>query len=389
MEVRVQFAKIRLVQMIKGILMKIGDVVNVYKGDDYFPSFIDVIIGEYCEEGIPHFKLRDSDTVRNIAQLKRRYTHISPSALKLWESNKDEFYMKYIARYRPPAIPQSRPMSVGSAFDAYAKAYINGKLSHGVLDDKYSFESLFIAQVEEQNRPWARIAGQKCFDAYCVSGAMAGLMLEIAQGDAVPQYEFDARGLVVGVLLAGKPDLYYKNSKGLHCIKDWKVNGYCSQAGPKPGYVKIRDGWKNNNSRSHNTTHKDSMVMMDRGMAINMACNMEDIDKDWATQLSCYAWLMGEPIGGDFCAGIEQLACDGDMRIRVASFRNKISREFQETAYNRFYDLHCKLQSGYWFDDLRRIDSDVKCAELEKMAQTLNPTGDIHEDWMNNLNRRW
>lgn len=386
-------------------MFNIGDVVNVYKGDDYLVSYFGTVV-EVCNTPDELYMIKDG-TYHEIfpsKNLRKRYTHLSPSGLKLFEQNPDEFYMKYIARYKPPAIPQTQPMSVGSSFDAYAKAFINSSLSKTPLDPKYQFEALFASQVEEQNRSWARDAGLKCFKAYCESGAMADLMLQINEGDATPQFEFKVQGTIsaaplkdtihdkqsvyvtkdqVGsVCLAGVPDLYYRNKHALHVITDFKVNGYCSNSGsPKAGYCKIRGPGSNSNQ-----PHRDAMVQRINGIDINIACHLEDIDKDWATQLSVYAWLMGEPVGGDYAACIEQLAC-GPRGIRAVSYRNKIGKMFQEETFHRFWLLSEDIRTGWFFSTLSRMDNDLKCLELEKLAETLRPIGDDNEDWFRNLGR--
>ncbi len=388
-------------------MYKVGDVVNVYQDEASFGvHYVGAITEIFPPNGgqdTTYYRVVTGDVVSNVKEcnLRRRYTHISPSGLKMFEANRDEFYMKYIARFKPPSIPQTKPMSVGSAFDAIAKAYINTTLTTGELDPVYQEGALFTAQVEEQNRKWALPAGRHCYNQYLYSGAMAGLMVEIAQGDAKPRYEFDVKGLVKkdgddGVNLAGKPDLAYRNKHGLDIIKDWKVNGFCarSASSPKPGYVMCRDGWSDGKpSRNHGQGHKDAQVQIISGMRVNVGCYLEDVDRDWATQLACYGWLLGQPIGGQFLAGIEQLSCspsgiEDKPNIRVASFRNFISKQFQEEAYQRFYNCWRAMKTGIFYPELPRYENDLKCLEMEKMAQTLNPTGDHNEDWFNNMNRR-
>ena len=62
--------------------------------------------------------------------------YISPSALKLFEKNPTEYYLKYLADAHPPRSPQTQPMSVGSAFDAFVKV---GQLELGLVQsDKVS-----------------------------------------------------------------------------------------------------------------------------------------------------------------------------------------------------------------------------------------------------------
>lgn len=377
---------------------RVGDTVNVYVGEEFTPGCSGVVQHAMKDGESIIYQLVDSLTWWPEAQLKRKYTHISPSGLSLFDKDVQEFYMKYVARYKPPSIPQTRPMSIGSAFDAYTKSHIIDTLKKNT-DERYQFESLFKAQVEEHNRETGKVHGLHAFEQYKQSGALADIMLEIVQGDIEPKFEFDVKDYVKHsdghVPLAGKPDMFYKNKHGHFVINDWKVNGYYgkSNTSPKPGYVMCRDGWvTGNRSKNHRCAHKDAQIVNVGGVLVNMACKMEDIDRDWATQLATYAWLMGCEIGSDFIAGIEQLACsygesDGKPNIRVASFRCKISKDFQFEVYQRYLKCYRALSSGIFFPELDRLQNDMKCLEMEKMAQTLNPTGDANEDWFNNMNR--
>jgi hypothetical protein len=379
-----------------------GDLVKVYNGDDFL-SIGTGTVEEAIKEGYYAVLFPDgSRQACQVANLRRAYTHISPSALFVFLKNPVEFYMAYMSRYRAPRLSQTQPMSIGSAFDAYVKSYIIKALAKGnAVDPKYEFKNLFAAQVEEHNRDWAWSAGNYAFDAYKASGALADLMLEMAQGDKDPRFEFDMKGFIKSdeyeVPLGGKPDLEFTNKHKAVVVSDWKVNGFCSRsaAGPKPGYIRCRDGWNHHvappsrNNRSH---HKDAQVQTIQGIEVNVAVTLEMIDKDWATQLCTYAWLLGHPVGSPFIAAIEQLACAPGKEqdkplIRVASFRNFISKTFQMEVFNQYKKCWECLKTGYLFTDVSRSESDLKCMELEKLAKTLQPTGDTNEDWFRNMDR--
>ena len=49
-------------------------------------------------------------------------TYLSYSSLTTLEKNSEEFFIKHLAETRAPKVPQERPASVGSAFDAYVKS---------------------------------------------------------------------------------------------------------------------------------------------------------------------------------------------------------------------------------------------------------------------------
>src|SRR4051812_14365124 len=109
----------------------------------------------------------------------RKIEYLSPTSLELFYKNQQEFYLRYLSDKRPPRIPQDRPMSVGSSFDAHAKSYLHQNLFGKGHDPKFDLKNLFEAQVEPQNRDWALAAGQHAFDVYKRSGALADLMLDL------------------------------------------------------------------------------------------------------------------------------------------------------------------------------------------------------------------
>jgi len=390
---------------------KTGEIVKVYPpvDDCFLPMMTGVIkdYGTHLVPGKPNYMVHDIKrlddpkmfTITDESCLRRAYTHISPSALFLFEKNPQEMYMKYVARYRAPSLQQTQPMSIGSSFDAYVKSFVIKALAKGgEVNPLYEFEALFNAQVESHNRDWGRKAGLFAFEAYKTSGALSDIFLEITQGDKHPQFEFEVKGLVKSdgyeVPLLGKPDLYFVNKHGAQIVGDWKVNGFCAKTpvSPKGGYTMVRDGWVGNNTKSHRIPHKDTQVQTIKGIEVNVAATMEMINAEWATQLSCYAWLMGAPVGSPFIAALEQLACGASNKIdqpniRVASYRNLVSNKFQFEVFARFKKCHQALTSGHFFTDVSRMESDMKCLDLEKMARTLQPTGDAAQDWLNNVDR--
>lgn len=266
--------------------------------------------------------------------------YMSPTSLSLWESDPEAWFRRYGCKQYSKQTPA---MSVGSAFDAFVKAHITGA---DVWD-------LLKSQVEEHNRQFAYEAGRRCFDAYRESGAMADLAQELGTAVSKPKCEFGIKLVVGGVPIYGKPDLFFQNQEGVRLVYDWKVNGYCSKASPKKGYVRIRPGGQ---------AHRDSVPMMWKGVLINVACKFEEIDSQWADQLATYAWLSGEEVGSeDWVVGIDQLACDGTdaggVRIRVAAHRSRISREWQAMLLQRYMAAWSIINSGWLFRNLSEKDS--------------------------------
>ena len=288
---------------------------------------------------------------------------LSPTAISLWGADRQEFYLKYLTDNRPPKMPQTQPMSVGSAFDAYVKSYLVERLRGKV--SKFEFIVIFEQQVEPHNRDFALEAGKICFEAYKESGALKDLLKQLQKASNEPRFEFKAEGDVAGIPLNGRPDLHYISEVGAHIIVDWKVNGYCSKRGvsPKRGYVLCRDGWTGGQSKSHRTAHKDAQVMRIGDMEINIAQFFEEIDESWARQLSIYAWLEGEEVGSPFVICIEQLACQPG-KIRIANHRARSSKGYQEMLMQHITEIWTAIQSGHVFDDLSREANDAKCKQL-------------------------
>lgn len=321
---------------------------------------------------------------------------LSPTSIASWYSDRDEYYLKYLADNRPPRLPQTVPMSIGAAFDAYVKNYLVERL-FGEVPNEFQFETIFTTQVESHNRDWARKHGKHAFEAYKQSGALADLMIELQRSQTTPRFEFTVRGdvthesVVSGIPLLGKPDCYFVTEAGAHIVMDWKVNGYCAKRGvsPKPGYVKCRDGWEGNHSRSHMKAHKDAHLMNVGGLTINIASFFETVDESWARQLCIYAWLLGEEVGSNFVICIEQLACkaDGEFpKIRVASHRARASAQFQYELILKAWKIWDCIQRGHIFDDRSLEDSEARCAELDIYHKAFTGTTD-DDEWFAQTSR--
>lgn len=261
--------------------------------------------------------------------------------MSLFYKDREEFYLKYLADNRPPRMKQTDAMSVGSAFDAYVKSHLVERLSLGL--DGFGKDELFEIQVEEHNRDFARVAGQVVFDAYTKCGALAFLMKELELSKDAPQFETTKERTIDGVPLLGKPDVYFITRDDLHVILDWKVNGYCANAKtyPKAGYVK----YLNPGDKKHGLGHKSAQPMNVRGMTVNLAGYLEDTDPVWAEQTALYAWLEGEPVGGKFVCGIDQLVCNpGD--IACAIHRGRVSEKFQHIYFHRIKGVWAAIWAG-------------------------------------------
>jgi hypothetical protein len=309
----------------------------------------------------------------NEGERMREPKYLSPTSISKWRKDRQEFYLSYLADNRPPRIPQNQPMSIGAGFDAYIKAYLHSRL-FGPGDPKFEFATIFESQVEPQNRDWAKIHGAHVFSEYRASGALANLMLELADADGPPKFEFRIEGRVAhsacveGIPLLGIPDISFYNKHGNFFEYDWKVNGYCSPktTSPKKGYVRLfADG-------GNKGPHKDAHLLEVNGVLINIAHPLEDVDLDWANQLCIYSWISGAEIGSRFIVGIDQIVAKGSGTdypvLRIACHRNRISAEYQESLHNQIAEIWTRIQRGAEaiFDDMTEDESKDRCAVLDR-----------------------
>ncbi len=155
----------------------------------------------------------------------RTMKRLSPTALHKWEEDREEFYIRYLSD-QYTVQPQTEPMSVGSAFDAFVKAELHTRY-YDEPDPEYDRTTLFETQVESDCRDFAWSAGGWCWDRYKAVGAYADLCELADKATTQPRFEFHLREEINGIPLQGKPDMEFE----LQCpvIHDWKVNGYCSR----------------------------------------------------------------------------------------------------------------------------------------------------------------
>ena len=290
----------------------------------------------------------------------RTIKYLSPTSYKLYCDDKDEFYRRYLSDTRRPREPQTRPMAVGSAFDAYVKASLQDRL----LGVKDTFTTLFEKQVEPHNRDWARIHGKKCYDFYIECGAFADLALILAKSDTTPKFEFEVEGLVSteigGAKLLGRPDCHF-TLQGMEVILDWKINGYeaTRTRSPMPGYTRIRPSGK---------MHKDCIVQKINGIDINIAAKLEDLDVDWATQIAVYSWLCAGKVGERCVAAIHQFT---GPELRVAEHSCFVGAEFQQSIFKHMVSVWEIVTSPHYFRELTLEQSMERCAQLDEPEESL------------------
>ena len=299
--------------------------------------------------------------------------YLSPTSIALADTDMEKYYVRYLSDIRPKREPQTQPMSIGSAFDAYVKSFLHERLIG--KKPEYELDTLFEAQVEEHNRDWARVHGKHCFELYKTSGALSDLLIELKQAISEPVFEVKLEGILkltpdsLPVNFLGKPDIYYINQLGTPIIIDWKVNGWCSKSpvSPKRGYMKLLHG--SSDRTLDKLEHKSCIPMMVNGMMINVNLKLNDIEKKWAAQTGIYAWLCGAPIGGDFICGIDQVACKPVGRrfpeVRFAKHRLQIDAQFQLDLYAKAEKLWEIIHSDHILRHMTKEQSQARCEALD------------------------
>lgn len=184
--------------------------------------------------------------------------NISYSNYRTWNADRDQWVIRYIVRYRQK---QTRPMAVGTAFDAYVKAYLE--------DRPVSFR-----QIAEEFHPEMHKVGSQLLVQYIQMGAYQRLQELIADRPFSTSDKLLFGKSPSGVPLCGIPDLVTYNA-----ILDWKVNGAPPgrKQSPAPGYGKLFEykPIKRRARRKATRTGKD----------------------EWWEQIVFYRWMVNRMIG--------------------------------------------------------------------------------------------
>jgi hypothetical protein len=290
--------------------------------------------------------------------------YLSPTSVKLFYEDIELFYQRYLSDNKLERDPQTQPMAIGSAFDAYVKSYLHERLYGKGADERYVLRTLFEEQVSEAHWDWAWENGKYVFDLYKDTGCLADLMIELGQAVGPPRFEFSIEGEIEGVPLLGKPDVFFISKSGARVIYDWKVNGYCGKSltSPMKGYIKLRE------PGCSVKIHKDAMVINRNGIDINVNMFLEEGNEGWADQLSIYGWLLGEQIGSEeLVVGIDQITGPAS-RLRFATHRLRVSPEYQYAlvdSITRAWDI---IISGHIFREMSEEESLRRCSILDQVV---------------------
>lgn len=345
--------------------------------------------------------------------------YLSPTSISKAYTDPDDFFNTYSSIDPPERYPQSYQMMFGSAFDGAVKNFLQTRLlGENNVPPEFQYQQIIEDQCDEQfwNKEhekynpehdafyWA----EYLLKAYKVSGALQDLLTPLLAASEQPRFEFTVSSEIKlkrdasGVVLLGKPDVYFKTKEGNQVIYDWKCNGIYSKSAmsPKKEHMMVRDGWHDTqrpnydgiiykHSRSHMTQHKQAFPFFHKGLKINGNSCFSTIDSTWAAQLCTYGWLMGEDIGSDFVLGIDQLCgAPGEYmkpKIRVASHRAIVYPKWQQEFYGRAKALWDKLQVGHVFINETKERSDEMVDEMYALFG--NHEKGSKEEWLSNALR--
>lgn len=324
---------------------------------------------------------------------------LSYSALTTFESDAEEYFIRYLAENRASRMPQDQPASVGSAFDAYAKSSLHEALYGKGVDAQYELDALFTAQVEEHNRDWARVEGKYVFDCYRHSGAYDTLLALLQKSIEPPRFEFTVEADILGVPFLGKPDCRFVLPGPVSVVHDWKVNGYCGKASVSPtkGYMMCSDGevamklnkktsqYEPSPTKSDKQAHKQFVAVDCHGFKID-AGYMEDINEGWADQLSLYGWALGEKISDEkVVLSVHQIVAkampDRRPQLRVAEYRCRVRNSYQALLAKRLVNCWQAVLSGHVLQDMSREMNDARIRMLEQESTALQSDGSSRENF--------
>jgi hypothetical protein len=296
-----------------------------------------------------------ANTSKSSPNVKKTPKYLSPTSLRLLETNPNDYYLRYILGV--PRSPQTKAMAIGSAFDARVKA----RLTEDVLGQPDIFEQLFETQVEKSLQDWCRPHSAGILQEYISCGAYMELLNEL-EGSEDVRFEFDAEIIVryddgFAVPIFGKPDFYAHLKSGANLIYDWKVNGYCSKASPHPGYVRLYE-------TTGQTKAYSGSVLMFHGIPYSPTAVLKP---EWEDQLLFYVMSAASPAHADhpWLAGIEQLAFLSPERMRVAQHRLTIPQAKFDHLRTRLRRAWEGVQSGHYFLTVSRDENDARIAQLE------------------------
>lgn len=307
-------------------------------------------------------------------------SYISPSSLSRFYRDPVDFYLHYVSPNRAPREPQTKPMAVGQAFDTWIKDWLAVRFDVVSAGKSSPFDDAPDGWTVDE----VMADGKIIFDQYQVAGCLRSLCKLIEKVGGRIIMEDAVNGVVpsTGIPVLGKPDLMlYNQDAGLLVTLDYKVNGFYSQASPKPGYQWVVDGWTNEmpHSRGNMSTHKDYWPEQLKVVGGVIEFNgWGNLALDWFDQLAIYSWCASQLIANgsavsNVLVGVEQVC--GVKNTKFCRFASHLYRLLPIEKCTRQQDLVKRLDfmwktllSGHFFYEMTREESDARCRDLDAIA---------------------
>lgn len=278
--------------------------------------------------------------------------HLSPSALKMWLTDREGWFLRYGCKHNSPT---TRPMMIGTAFDARCKLGI-----YNCLGRPEEGAAVYEACIREVASDSSLVdIGEQLWDAYKQCG-LVQLLTELSAGSRVLM-EADLTRTIVrdgrSVTIKGKPDLHWYDADGILNVLDWKVNGYGKGISPNAGYW-----W-------------DSRT----GAAYRGAGQVTPLGSpDYMRQVATYGWLIPETLDAmrPMVGHIHQILWHPTRGLRVAWFRHTIDVAYQATLWDEYMGAWENIMDGRVFTDLTELEDVDRQVQLRDRGYGQDSTFD-------------
>lgn len=310
----------------------------------------------------------------------REVKRLSPSGFMTFQQNLDQYVRRYLADMPEPRYPQTKPMAIGSSFDAFVK----NELGRCLLPAEFvmpggelHLKTLFESQVDdEEDQKWAWEEGGHLFLQYKDLGAFDDLLADFQGCHSTPVFESGTSTLVempdgVIVPLFGYPDCYYYKKEGILVILDWKCNNYTAKRVKSPSkfYLKersIKDG------KFFLRTHPKVTPVEQDGLVVDAEHCFSEIDKKWCLQMTMYGWMLGHAIGEPVVLQIEQILIEPNVEnhpaCKCVTYRGFASSEYQFQLADQLSAAWTAISSGHIYSNLTLEESEKRVETMSRLA---------------------
>jgi hypothetical protein len=131
------------------------------------------------------------------------------------------------------------------------------------------------------------------------------------------------------------------------------------------------------------------MPFTHRGFTINSAKSLNQVDPEWAAQLSTYAWVLGEEVGSDFITVVDQIVCDSKTgNKRVARHSALVQNSFQFEVFDKYHKCWNATLTGHVFQNMTYEENLSKIQTLDALVNSTIPPDATFDD-LTKVPKRW